>query len=264
MRLHPNSVNRRETFPNERASQGEYQGPAGCRGDRRHIEVAVGWPQYPAGARLGPWTTANCRSACVGSVGVPSRRSSRRRVLRRADDPHRGQCRGLAAAIREQGGDCMVVELDLVSQDSIAAAFATIRREAGEPDVLIYNGLPGRPRPSPERNCSNTSRWRCSTPRTHPPAADLSSWPRKCCLPCGRRALGRFLLRTTQEVAARHQRNTSESLYYPRSHDADAGRRYTEEYSEHGVHVANVVIDGTIDPPGTRALLAGCRTGPIS
>ena len=28
----------------------------------------------------------------------------------------------------------------------------------------------------------------------------------------------------------------------------------TEEYSEHGVHVANIVIDGTIDSPGTRAL----------
>ena len=27
----------------------------------------------------------------------------------------------------------------------------------------------------------------------------------------------------------------------------------TEEYSEHGVHVANVVIDGMIDSPGTRA-----------
>lgn len=28
----------------------------------------------------------------------------------------------------------------------------------------------------------------------------------------------------------------------------------TEEYSEHGVHVANVVIDGLIDSPGTRAM----------
>ena len=28
----------------------------------------------------------------------------------------------------------------------------------------------------------------------------------------------------------------------------------TEEYSEHGVHVANVVIDGLIDSPGTREL----------
>jgi NAD(P)-dependent dehydrogenase (short-subunit alcohol dehydrogenase family) len=52
----------------------------------------------------------------------------------------------LAAAIREQGGECMVVELDLVSQDSIAAAFATIRREPSDPDVLVYNAgyLEGR------------------------------------------------------------------------------------------------------------------------
>src|SRR5256885_17272318 len=36
----------------------------------------------------------------------------------------------LAAAIREQGGDCMIVELGLVSQESISAAFTTIRRQA--------------------------------------------------------------------------------------------------------------------------------------
>ena len=28
----------------------------------------------------------------------------------------------------------------------------------------------------------------------------------------------------------------------------------TEEYSEHGIHVANVIVDGLIDSPGTRAL----------
>src|SRR5215469_9532044 len=55
----------------------------------------------------------------------------------------------LAKAIREQGGDCMVVELDLVSQGSIAAAFDTIRRDAGDPDVLVYNAgyLEGRDLP---------------------------------------------------------------------------------------------------------------------
>ena len=58
----------------------------------------------------------------------------------------------LADAIRAQGGECMIVELDLVSQDSIAAAFATIRRDAGDPDVLIYNAgyLEGRDLP-PEK-----------------------------------------------------------------------------------------------------------------
>jgi len=55
----------------------------------------------------------------------------------------------LAQAIRAQGGECMTVELDLVSGDSIASAFATIRREAGDPDVLVYNAgyLEGRDLP---------------------------------------------------------------------------------------------------------------------
>src|SRR6202035_2532753 len=43
----------------------------------------------------------------------------------------------------------MIVELDLVSQESISSAFATIRHEAGDPDVLIYNAgyLEGRDLP---------------------------------------------------------------------------------------------------------------------
>src|ERR1700735_4912270 len=58
----------------------------------------------------------------------------------------------LAEAIRQQGGDCMIVELDLVAQDSISTAFATIRREAGNPEVLVYNAgyLEGRDLP-PEK-----------------------------------------------------------------------------------------------------------------
>ena len=47
---------------------------------------------------------------------------------------------------------------------------------------------------------------------------------------------------------------TGESLYYPRVMMRTLAQVLTEEYSEHGVHVANVVIDGTIDLPGTRAL----------
>src|ERR1700728_2728294 len=45
----------------------------------------------------------------------------------------------LADTIRTQGGECMVVELDLTSENSISIAFATIRRDAGDPDVLLYN-----------------------------------------------------------------------------------------------------------------------------
>src|SRR3954471_23927116 len=57
---------------------------------------------------------------------------------------------GLLAAIRDQGGDGMVVELDLSSEESVTAAFAAIRRDAGEPEVVIYNAgyLEGRDLPA--------------------------------------------------------------------------------------------------------------------
>src|SRR5579864_8597651 len=56
----------------------------------------------------------------------------------------------LAKAIREQGGECMIVELDLSSQGSISGAFETIRRGAGEPEALLYNAgyLDGRDLPA--------------------------------------------------------------------------------------------------------------------
>jgi hypothetical protein len=50
------------------------------------------------------------------------------------------------------------------------------------------------------------------------------------------------------------KRLTGQSRYYPRVMMRTLAQVLTEEYSEHGVHVANVVIDGLIDSPGTRAL----------
>jgi len=50
------------------------------------------------------------------------------------------------------------------------------------------------------------------------------------------------------------KRLTGQSLYYPRVMVRTLAQVLTEEYSEHGVHVANIVIDGLIDSPGTRAL----------
>src|SRR5260370_20824163 len=46
---------------------------------------------------------------------------------------------GLAAAIRDQGGDCMILGRDLSRQCSVAAAFPTLRRDPGAPPGLIYN-----------------------------------------------------------------------------------------------------------------------------
>jgi NADP-dependent 3-hydroxy acid dehydrogenase YdfG len=50
------------------------------------------------------------------------------------------------------------------------------------------------------------------------------------------------------------KRQAGGSLYYPRVLMRTLAQVLTEEYSEHGVHIANVIIDGTIDSPGTHAL----------
>ena len=58
----------------------------------------------------------------------------------------------LQTAIGEQGGESMIVELDLVSNESISNAFAQIRDQTGDPNVLVYNAgyLEGRDLP-PEK-----------------------------------------------------------------------------------------------------------------
>jgi NAD(P)-dependent dehydrogenase (short-subunit alcohol dehydrogenase family) len=162
---------------------------------------------------------------------------------------------GLAAAIRDQGGDCTVVELDLSSQDSISHAFAAIRRDAGDPDVLIYNAgyLEGRDLPPdkellefiPVEMFDTTQHIACRGPFL----------VAKEVLPAMRvKGAGSFLFSNNSKSLRGTKRKTGESLYYPRVMMRALSQVLTEEYSEFGVHVANVVIDGTIDSPGTRAL----------
>jgi NAD(P)-dependent dehydrogenase (short-subunit alcohol dehydrogenase family) len=162
---------------------------------------------------------------------------------------------GLAKAIGEQGGECMIVELDLVSLDSISSAFATIHREAGDPDVLVYNAgyLEGRDLP-PDKELLE-----------HVPVEILDTALHIACrgpflvakevLPAMRKkGMGSFFFSNNSNSLRGRKRMTGQSLYYPRVMMRTLAQVLTEEYSEHGVHVANIVIDGTIDSPGTRAL----------
>jgi NAD(P)-dependent dehydrogenase (short-subunit alcohol dehydrogenase family) len=162
---------------------------------------------------------------------------------------------GLAAAIREQGGDCAVVELDLSSEDSVAAAFAQIRRDAGDPDVLVYNAgyLEGRDLPAGKELLEHIPVAMFDT------AQHIASrgpfLVAKEVLPAMRqRGAGSFFFSNNAKSLRGRKRLTGESLYYPRVLMRALAQVLTEEYSEHGVHVANIVIDGTIDSPGTRAL----------
>jgi NAD(P)-dependent dehydrogenase (short-subunit alcohol dehydrogenase family) len=161
----------------------------------------------------------------------------------------------LAAAIREQGGACAIVELDVASQDSIAAAFARIRDDAGDPDVLIYNAgyLEGRDLP-PEKELLEHIPVEMFDTAQHI-ASRGPFLVAKEVLPAMRRKGAGSLFFTNNAKSLRGtKRMTGESLYYPRVMMRTLAQVLTEEYSEHGVHVANVVIDGTIDSPGTRAL----------
>jgi len=161
----------------------------------------------------------------------------------------------LAKAIREQGGECMIVELDLVSQDSILAAFVAIRREAGDPDVLVYNAgyLEGRDLPPdkelleyiPVEMFDTTQHIACRGPFLV--AKEVLPAMRK-------KGAGSFFFSNNSSSLRGKKRMTGQSLYYPRVMMRTLAQVLTEEYSEHGVHVANIVIDGTIDSPGTRAL----------
>jgi NAD(P)-dependent dehydrogenase (short-subunit alcohol dehydrogenase family) len=162
---------------------------------------------------------------------------------------------GLAAAIRDQGGDGLIVELDLSRQDSIAAAFAAIRRDAGDPQVVIYNAgyLEGRDLPPEKELLEHVPVEIFDT--AHHIASRGPFLVAKEVLPAmRRRGAGSFFFSNNSSSLRGRKRVTGQSLYYPRVMMRTLAQVLTEEYSEHGVHVANVVIDGTIDSPGTRAL----------
>jgi len=161
----------------------------------------------------------------------------------------------LAKAIREQGGECMIADLDLVSQDSIAAAFATIRSEAGDPNVLIYNAgyLEGRDLP-PDKELLEYIPVEMFDTAQHIASRGPFLVAKEVLPAMRKRGAGSFFFSNNSSSLRGRKRMTGQSLYYPRVMMRTLAQVLTEEYSEHGVHVANIVIDGTIDSPGTRAL----------
>jgi NAD(P)-dependent dehydrogenase (short-subunit alcohol dehydrogenase family) len=161
----------------------------------------------------------------------------------------------LERAIKEQGGESLIVEMDLVSQASVTQAFAMIREQVGDAHVVIYNAgyLEGRDLPSEKELLEHIPVEMFET------AQHIASrgpfLVAKEALPAMRkRGQGSFLITNNASSLRGRKRMTGQSLYYPRVMMRTLAQVLTEEYSEHGVHVANIVIDGLIDSPGTRAL----------
>ena len=161
----------------------------------------------------------------------------------------------LEKAIQEHGGTAFTVELDLVSQDSITKAFATIRERAGDPAVLVYNAgyLEGRDLP-PDKELLEHVPLDIFETAQHIASRGPFLVAKEVLPAMRKRGHGSFLISNNASSLRGRKRLTGQSLYYPRVMMRTLAQVLTEEYSEHGVHVANVVIDGLIDSPGTRAL----------
>lgn len=161
----------------------------------------------------------------------------------------------LQEAITAQGGQSMIVELDLVSKASIQAAFARVREQAGEPDIVVYNAgyLEGRDLPADKELLEHVPDEIFDT------AMDIACRgpflvAKEVLPPMRKRGSGSFFFSNNSHSLRGRKRLTGQSLYYPRVLMRTLAQVLTEEYSEFGVHVANVVIDGLIDSPGTHAL----------
>jgi NAD(P)-dependent dehydrogenase (short-subunit alcohol dehydrogenase family) len=161
----------------------------------------------------------------------------------------------LEAAIKAQGGECTIVELDLSKQESVAAAFATIRSDAGDPHVVVYNAgyLEGRDLP-PEKELLEHIPVEMFDTAQHIASRGPFLVAKEVLPAMRKRGEGSFFFSNNSSSLRGRKRMTGQSLYYPRVMMRTLAQVLTEEYSEHGVHVANIVIDGLIDSPGTRAL----------
>ena len=188
-----------------------------------------------------------------------------------------GSASGLCAATAEilaRGGARLVINYSSSQKEAEATAEAC--RKAGAPEVLIAQGDVSR-----DEDCHrivaaaapwgrldvlvNNAGIQYVAPLEQFPlekwdailGINLSSafHTTRAALPAMRKkGQGSFFFSNNSSSLRGRKRHTGQSLYYPRVMMRTLAQVLTEEYSEHGVHVANIVIDGSIDSPGSRAL----------
>ena len=185
-----------------------------------------------------------------GVGGAIAQKFARRRLLRRADDAQRAQCGG------PDGGDQGAGRrLHDRRARSLAPGVGRLGlrhdpRRAGDPEVLIYNAgyLEGRDLP-PEKELLEHIPVEMFDVAQHIASRGPFLVAKEVLPAMRKRGAGSFFFSNNSSSLRGRKRMTGQSLYYPRVMMRTLAQVLTEEYSEHGVHVANVVIDGTIDSP---------------
>ena len=237
--------------------------PGGANSKKKPVAVVVGatskWQSDGRNTLLAHGKTIDDSAMPVGARwgvgGAIAQKFAREGFFVVLTTRKRANAAPLAEAIQTQNGDCMIVELDLAWQDSISAGFAKIREEAGDPEVLVYNAgyLEGRDLP-PDKELLEYIPVEMFDTAQHISSRGPFLVAKEVLPSMRQKGRGSFLISNNASSLRGRKRMTGQSLYYPRVMMRTLAQVLTEEYSEHGVHVANVIIDGLIDSPGTRAL----------
>src|ERR1700738_3260046 len=127
MPIRPNATHKKERFRMKTNTKGKQVAvvigaTSKWQAEGRNTLLAHGHPvddsELPVGVRWGVGGAVAQKFAQEGFFTVLTTRNQ-------------ANASGLAAAIREQGGECMIGELDLVSPDSLSAGVGPVRRGAG-------------------------------------------------------------------------------------------------------------------------------------
>ena len=218
------------------------------QGDGRNTRLAHGGAvddtTVPIGAR---WGLGGALALTFAAAGFEI-------VLTTRNAPNEAH---LQEAVVAGGGRCHTVELDLASEDSVSTAFRRLHTEIGDPEVVIYHAgyLEGRDLP-PEMELLEHVPTELFDTAMHIAARGPFLVAKEILPTMRERGSGSYLISNNAASLRGRKRYTGQSLYYPRVMMRALAQVLTEEYSKYGVHVANVVVDGGIDSPGTRLLPA--------
>ena len=157
--------------------------------------------------------------------------------------------------LEKAGAAARSYAVDVADEASIQALFDAVRKDCGDPEVLVYNAgyLEGRDLP-PDKELLEHVPLEIFETAQHIASRGPFLVAQEVLPAMRKRGAGSFLISNNASSLRGRKRMTGQSLYYPRVMMRTLAQVPTEEYSEHGVHVANVVIDGLIDSPGTRTL----------